>query len=91
MHISCLNQAVAETEFESIYQEMNRRGSILFVHPSVTGICSPFITDYGYTASVGTSLEDATFVLHMLAKQSDTAIRTSNSSCCTSADPFRCC
>jgi 6-methylsalicylate decarboxylase len=69
MHISCLNRSVAETEFEPIYQEMNRRGSILFVHPSVTGICSPFITDYGYTASVGTSLEDATFVLHMIAKQ----------------------
>ena len=69
MHISCLNRSVAETEFEPIYEEMNRRGSILFVHPSVTGICSPFITDYGYTASVGTSLEDATFVLHMIAKQ----------------------
>ena len=69
MHISCLNRSVAETEFEPIYEEMNRRGAILFVHPSVTGICSPFITDYGYTASVGTSLEDATFVLHMIAKQ----------------------
>jgi hypothetical protein len=34
MHISCLNQSVAETEFEPIYQEMNRRGSILFVHPA---------------------------------------------------------
>jgi predicted TIM-barrel fold metal-dependent hydrolase len=29
MHISCLNRSVAETEFEPIYQEMNRRGSIL--------------------------------------------------------------
>src|SRR5207245_11038607 len=25
--------------------------------------------DYGYRAAVGTSLEDATFVLHMIAKQ----------------------
>jgi 6-methylsalicylate decarboxylase len=69
MHISCLNRSVAETEFEPIYEEMNRRGSILFAHPSVNGICSPFINDYGYTAAVGTSLEDATFVLHMIAKQ----------------------
>jgi predicted TIM-barrel fold metal-dependent hydrolase len=69
MHISCLSRSVAETEFEPIYAEMNRRGAILFVHPAVTGICSPFITDYGYTGSVGTSLEDATFVLHMIAKQ----------------------
>ena len=69
MHISCLNRSVAESEFGPIYAEINRRGAILFVHPAVTGICSPFITEYGYTASVGTSLEDATFVLHMIAKQ----------------------
>jgi len=69
MHISCLERSVAEAEFEPIYQEMNRRAAVLFVHPSVTGICSPFITEYGYTAAVGTSLEDATFVLHMISKQ----------------------
>jgi hypothetical protein len=51
------------------YAEMNRRGAVLFVHPAGTGICSPFIVDYNFRASVGTSLEDATFVLHMIAKQ----------------------
>jgi len=69
LHISCLERSVAETEFEPIYQEMNRRRVVLFVHPSVTGIFSPMINDYGYTASVGTSLEDAVFVLHMIARQ----------------------
>ena len=68
MNISCLGRSIAESEFEPVYEEMNRRGSVLFVHPAVSGICSPFINDYGYTASVGTSLEDATFVLHMIAK-----------------------
>jgi hypothetical protein len=62
MHIICLNRSVAETEFEPIYAEMSRRGAVLFVHPSGTGISSPFIVDYGYRAAVGTSLEDATFV-----------------------------
>jgi 6-methylsalicylate decarboxylase len=69
MHISCLNRSVAETEFEPIYAELNRRGAVLFVHPATNGLCSPFITEYRYTAAVGTSLEDATFVLHMIAKQ----------------------
>ncbi len=69
MHISCLERSVAESEFEPIYAEMNRRGTVLFVHPAVTGICSPFINEYGFRAAVGTSLEDATFVLHMIAKQ----------------------
>ena len=69
MNIICLNRSIAETEFEPIYAEMNRRGAILFVHPAGSGICSPFITGYRYTGSVGTSLEDATFVLHMIARQ----------------------
>jgi predicted TIM-barrel fold metal-dependent hydrolase len=63
MNIICLGRSIAETEFEPIYAEMNRRGTVLFVHPAGTGICSPFIVDYNFRASVGTSLEDATFVL----------------------------
>src|SRR5437762_4259365 len=69
MNITCLGRSIAETEFEPIYAEMNKRGAVLFVHPSGSGICSPFIVDYNFRASVGTSLEDATFVLHMIAKQ----------------------
>jgi 6-methylsalicylate decarboxylase len=69
MNISCLGRSIAESEFEPVYEEMNRRGTVLFVHPAVSGICSSFINDYGFTASVGTSLEDATFVLHMIAKR----------------------
>ena len=69
MNIICLGRSIAETEFEPIYAEMNRRRAVLFVHPAGSGICSPFIVDYNYRGSVGTSLEDATFVLHMIAKQ----------------------
>ena len=69
LNISCLGRSIAEEEFEPIFEEMNRRGAILFVHPAGSGICSPFIVDFRFGASVGTSLEDATFVLHMIAKQ----------------------
>jgi 6-methylsalicylate decarboxylase len=68
MNIVCLGRSIAETEFEPLYAEMNRRNAVLFVHPAGSGICSPFIVDYNFRASVGTSLEDATFVLHMIAK-----------------------
>src|ERR1700723_3775387 len=61
--------AGSEPEHEPIYAELNRRGAILFVHPSTNGACSPFINDYKFTAAVGTSIEDACFVLHMIAKQ----------------------
>src|SRR5262249_3169040 len=58
MNIVCLGRSTAEAEFEPIYAEMNRRGAVLFVHPAGSGICSPFIVDYGWRAAVGTSLED---------------------------------
>ena len=69
MNISCLGRSIAEPEFEPIYAELNRRGAILFVHPSVTGVCSPVINDWGFRASIGNSVEDAMFVAHMIAKQ----------------------
>ena len=69
MTCSCFDRSTAEAEFEPLYAEMNRRGAVLFVHPAGSAICSPFIIDYNYGGSVGTSLEDATFVLHMIAKQ----------------------
>ncbi len=69
MNLVCLGRSIAEDEFDPIYAEMNRRGAALFVHPAGSGGCTPFLNDWKYTASVGTSLEDATFVLHMIAKQ----------------------
>jgi predicted TIM-barrel fold metal-dependent hydrolase len=69
MNISCLGRSVAEPEFEPVFAEMNRRGAILFVHPSVTGVCSPVINDWGFRASIGNSVEDAMFVAHMIARQ----------------------
>jgi 6-methylsalicylate decarboxylase len=69
MNISCLGRSVAEADFEPIYAEVNRRGAILFVHPSVTGVCSPVINDWGFRASIGNSVEDAMFVAHMIARQ----------------------
>jgi 6-methylsalicylate decarboxylase len=69
LSIVCLGRSVAEVEFEPIYEEMNRRGAILFVHPADSGILSPLINDYNYRAPVGTSLEDAVFVLHAIARQ----------------------
>jgi 6-methylsalicylate decarboxylase len=69
MNISCLGRSIAEAEFEPVYAEMNRRGAILFVHPSVTGVCSPVINDWGFRAAIGNSVEDAMFVAHMIARQ----------------------
>ena len=69
LHISVLGRSVAEDEFLPIYEEINRRAGVVFFHPCANGICSPMITDYGLSAAVGTSLEDATIALHLIAKR----------------------
>lgn len=69
VNISCLGRSVAKPEFEPIYAGLNRRGAIPFVHPSVTGVCSPVSNHWGCRASIGNSMEDAMFVAHMIARQ----------------------
>src|SRR2546426_6774236 len=68
MTCSCFDRSTAEAEFEPLYAEMNRRGAVLNYHPIQNGICSPMINDYGFTVSVGASLEDAAIVLHLIAR-----------------------
>jgi predicted TIM-barrel fold metal-dependent hydrolase len=69
LHISVLDRSVAEDEFLPLYEEINRRRGVIFYHPFGNSICSPMIADYGFGAAVGTSLEDATIALHLIAKQ----------------------
>jgi predicted TIM-barrel fold metal-dependent hydrolase len=69
LHTSALDRSVAEEEFLPIYEEVNSRGGVIFYHPCGNGICSPMITDYGFSGAVGTSLEDAAIALHLIAKR----------------------
>jgi 6-methylsalicylate decarboxylase len=66
---SCFDRSTAEAEFEPLYAEMNRRRTVLNYHPIQNGICSPLINDYGFTVSVGASLEDSAIVLHLIARR----------------------
>ena len=63
------DRPVTEKEFEPVYQEMNRRGSILCFHPVVNGLCSALLNDFNLAGSVGTTLEDTLVVLHMIIRQ----------------------
>ena len=69
MNCSVFDRSTAEEEFEPLYEEMNRRGTVIFYHPVQNGICSPMINDYGFTVSVGASLEDSAIVLHHIARK----------------------
>ena len=69
LHISALDRSVAEDEFLPIYEEMDRRGGIIFFHPCGNGICSPMVVDYGFGGAVGTSMEDTMIGCHLIAKK----------------------
>jgi predicted TIM-barrel fold metal-dependent hydrolase len=69
LHISAQDRSVAEDEFLPIYAEMNRRKGLIFYHPCGNGICSPMITDWGLGGAMGTSLEDAAIVAHLIDKK----------------------
>jgi 6-methylsalicylate decarboxylase len=57
-----------EEEFEPIYKELDRRGGVLYFHPSGNGLCSPFLNDYGLTYAAGAPMEDTTVIAHLMAR-----------------------
>lgn len=66
--LSCFygERSAADPYFESLYAELNRNKAILFLHPAVNGLCSPFITDWKLTAAAGATLEDCVIAMHLM-------------------------
>ncbi len=69
LHISVLDRSVAEDEFLPVYEQIDGLAGTIFYHPCGDGIRSPMMTEYGLNGAVGTSLEDAAIVLHLIAKR----------------------
>lgn len=69
MGTSVLTQSVADPMFDPFWEEMNRRGTILFFHPHGLGACSSLVQQYGLTWPIGAEVEDTMLVGHLLAKQ----------------------
>lgn len=65
----CLDRSPADDHFLPIYEELNRRGAVLFFHPCINGICSPFVGPWGLNGTAGAVYEDGTVALHLIIKQ----------------------
>lgn len=68
MGTSVLCRSVADSAFDPFWEEMNRRGSILFFHPHGIGACSPLVKAYNLTWPIGATIEDTALVAHLIAK-----------------------
>jgi predicted TIM-barrel fold metal-dependent hydrolase len=69
IHCSVLNRPVVEPELLPLYAELDRRHATVLFHPTGNGICSPLVTEFGLNSALGTSLEDTTVALHLIARK----------------------
>jgi predicted TIM-barrel fold metal-dependent hydrolase len=69
MGTSVLTQSVADPMFDPFWEEMNRRGVILFFHPSGLGACSPLVRAQNLTWPIGASIEDTMVAGHLIVNQ----------------------
>ncbi len=63
---SILNRSVADPAFMPVYQELNRRNTVLFIHPGGYGAYTPLISDYHITWMIGAPIEDTIAVVHLI-------------------------
>ncbi|PLP59133.1 amidohydrolase [Mesorhizobium loti] len=65
---SVLGRPIADELFEPLYRELNRRQSVLSVHPAGHGAHSPLITDHQLTWSIGAPVEDTVAAMQLILK-----------------------
>ncbi len=70
LHCACLGESLVAERFDPLYAELDRRGAVVFFHPSVNGLCSPLITEWGLTATAGVVFEDTAVALHLISRRS---------------------
>jgi predicted TIM-barrel fold metal-dependent hydrolase len=63
---SVLGRGLDDPAFEPVYEELNRRGSVLYVHPAGAGAGSELIAGHNLTWSIGAPIEDTVAVMHLI-------------------------
>lgn len=69
IHCSVGDLSVADPSFEPVLAELDRRSSVLFLHPAVNGVCSPLVEDWGLAPTAGTVFEDTVAALHLIIRR----------------------
>ncbi len=62
------NQSLVDPAFEPVFQEMDRRGTTLFVHPAGKSAFSSLIAESGLTWPIGAPIEDTIAATQLIAR-----------------------
>ncbi len=61
-------RSIADPAFAPLYQEFDRRGTVLYVHPAGASGHTPMIADYHVTWMIGAPIEDTISITHLIIK-----------------------
>ncbi|MGI5444802.1 amidohydrolase family protein [Streptomyces sp. CA-243310] len=61
-----LGRTLADPLFRPVYEELDRRGAVLCIHPAGEGAASPLITEHAMTWMVGAPVEDTVAIMHLI-------------------------
>jgi aminocarboxymuconate-semialdehyde decarboxylase len=65
---SVLGRSLADPLFEPLYDELDRRGAVVLVHPAGDSAGSGLIADYHVTWMLGAPVEDTLAALHLILR-----------------------
>ena len=65
---SIQEKSIADPAFMPVYEELNKRNTVLFIHPGGYGAYTPLISDYHITWMIGAPIEDTIAVVHLITK-----------------------
>ncbi|MPZ30973.1 MAG: amidohydrolase family protein [Rhodospirillales bacterium] len=63
---SVAGRSLADPAFHPLYTELNRRKSVLYIHPAGCGADSPLINGHRIVWSVGAPIEDTIAIMHLV-------------------------
>lgn len=63
---SVMGRTLADPAFHPIYAELDRRQSVLYIHPAGCGADSPLINQHRIVWSVGAPIEDTISIMHLV-------------------------
>ncbi|MFE0420876.1 amidohydrolase family protein [Streptomyces sp. NPDC058953] len=63
---SVLGQPLTDPAFAPVLAELDRRGTVLYIHPAGLGAGTPLISEHRLTWSIGAPIEDTTAIMQLI-------------------------